>query len=1011
MIFGNKEKEINKLKEKLEQCNAEVGDLRENDILNKQTAKGLQKAIAQLEADQAAFLIEKTKVHESVRADEADLVTEKIELEKLRADAKVNFASELREAFAEVFDRRKDQLDALQESIEKEQDDLARRLLDHNGSVGEIANRELAVTKREQDADAGFSDRAEAVAKKATQKHQENLAEAARLNQKAADFVQEREELEKEKAKLAGRERDIAEAEQIRDAGFSDERTALQDEFRNKRAEMESEITKARDNAVNNLEKELADSRQKRLKSITDAEETERTRIQTEIAEERAAWASQRDDELQQLGRDRKECEQQRGAVSAQQTEYEGNIIELESNERGLERKDQRLEECWEKRFNDLDVMLADRIDEERLSFEAEKEAQTEANNSLRETIGTQTKLIGAFDQLKRMVGDTDPAEIILELNSKNDELARLREELTTRPTEEMRERYDAMDAEKVRLQARLDEQESELHSRKQSAEEAEILRFNNDKLNRENNALEQAAEHFELLANKYHEDLVRLNSSYQSSSERDDRYAEIEIPHIERGKAQKPVKVTGGIDESEWLDNLGQKIAQYGFIFNPRILKAFHTALKTAEFSPITVLAGVSGTGKSELPRLYSHFGGLMYEPLSVQPNWDSQESMLGFFNSIDNKFDAQPVLRFLAQSQKSWEEGDDGYPGLEDAVCMILLDEMNLAHPELYWSEFLSKLEFRRGLRGKSGKMKGADLPFIPVKIGAGMLPYELKLGRNVLWAGTMNQDETTKSLSDKVLDRSIIIHFPRPTTLERREEIIPIDKKSRGRLLHIKDWQSWVARKSEFTEEVVQPYKGFIEQMNRELAVAGRAIGHRVWQSVEYYMANYPDVQAAQRSGDNDQLTNALHIAFEDQLVQKVMPKLRGIDTRGKGEKCLDRILAQLDKGIGGLSFKLREDFILARELGHGQFIWQSANYLNEPEGSSSTEVENSSEEIAADVPPSLAEKTQAPETNTVSEIDLSEPPPSYCPKDKDRLEKWSEKTLKQKRMYWNNYNEKT
>ncbi|MCI5778660.1 MAG: hypothetical protein MR051_02415, partial [Lentisphaeria bacterium] len=77
-------------------------------------------------------------------------------------------------------------------------------------------------------------------------------------------------------------------------------------------------------------------------------------------------------------------------------------------------------------------------------------------------------------------------------------------------------------------------------------------------------------------------------------------------------------------------------------------------------------VLAGVSGTGKSELPRLYSHFGGLFFEPLSVQPNWDSQESMLGFFNSIDNKFDAQPVLRFLAQSQKDWT---DEYPGLKDA------------------------------------------------------------------------------------------------------------------------------------------------------------------------------------------------------------------------------------------------------------------------------------------------------------------------------------------------------
>ena len=103
-----------------------------------------------------------------------------------------------------------------------------------------------------------------------------------------------------------------------------------------------------------------------------------------------------------------------------------------------------------------------------------------------------------------------------------------------------------------------------------------------------------------------------------------------------------------------------------------------------------------------------------------------------------------------------------------------------MNLAHPELYFAEFLSKLELRRG-------MKGADVPSLPVKIGAGMPPYQLPLGRNVLWTGTMNQDETTKSLSDKVLDRSIIIHFPRPTELKRRLKLAPLDDKNRGQALH--------------------------------------------------------------------------------------------------------------------------------------------------------------------------------------------------------------------------------
>jgi 5-methylcytosine-specific restriction endonuclease McrBC GTP-binding regulatory subunit McrB len=365
-----------------------------------------------------------------------------------------------------------------------------------------------------------------------------------------------------------------------------------------------------------------------------------------------------------------------------------------------------------------------------------------------------------------------------------------------------------------------------------------------------------------------------------------------------------------------------------YGLHFHPRLLKAFHTALKTAEWSPITILAGVSGTGKSELPRLYSHFGGLMFEPVSVQPNWDSQESMLGFFNSIDNKFDAQPILRFLAQSQKKWidkTDDNEGYPGLQDMVCLVLLDEMNLAHPELYFAEFLSKLELRRG-------MKGTDVPTLPVKIGAGMPAYQLPLGRNVLWVGTMNQDETTKALSDKVLDRSIIIYFPRPTTLERRLALSPLDEKNRGQLLHKASWQTWLAQGSSFTEEEIKPFKCFIEDMNKSLAVAGRAIGHRVWQSVEYYLANYPDVRAAKRDGDKDALAKALHIAFEDQLVQKVMPKLRGIDTRGKTmTECIEKIRDQINLGIGGNPFNLAEDFNLACELGYGQFIWQSANYL--------------------------------------------------------------------------------
>ena len=731
----------------------------------------------------------------------------------------------------------------------------------------------------------------------------------------------DRQAIEAEKAKLTEREKAIIIAEQKRDAGFADERSALNNELRDKRNQLDAEISNIRAKKLLELDDEVAKLKSTRLDEISNAENMERERIRAEIVKEREAWATQQNDDRKKLNAERTELEKQKGALSALQSEVEGRKVELESAERMIERKEQRLEQQWQRRNEQLQDEVEEQIRERRKSLEA-TEANFRAENArLREALNIQTGLVSAFEQLKQQLGGKDPAEILRALNSQTDELKRLREELATRPTEEMRERYQALESDARNQRARADELERQIISNEAAIAEIGDLRRLNSVLNAESKSLAQRASIFEGAAKEAQAELKRLRAAYESPAEEKDRYKEIEMPHISVDKAKQPVQHE--IDEVTWLTGIGNACDTYGLHFNPRILKAFHTALKTAEWSPLTVLAGVSGTGKSELPRLYSHFGGIYFEPLSVQPNWDSQESMLGFFNSIDNKFDAQPVLRLLAQSQKPWS---NDYPGLQDAVCLVLLDEMNLAHPELYFAEFLSKLELRRG-------RKGSDVPFIPVKIGAGMKPYELSLGRNVLWTGTMNQDETTKSLSDKVLDRSIIINFPRPTELKRRLKLTPLDERNRGPALHKASWQSWLVQGSIFPEKAVKPFKVFIENMNAALAISGRALGHRIWQSIEYYMANYPDVRAAQAEKDELSTRKAMHIAFEDQLVQKVMPKLRGIDTRGKSKtECLDKIRGQIVAGINGNSFNLAEDFDLACELGYGQFIWQSANYLN-------------------------------------------------------------------------------
>lgn len=285
---------------------------------------------------------------------------------------------------------------------------------------------------------------------------------------------------------------------------------------------------------------------------------------------------------------------------------------------------------------------------------------------------------------------------------------------------------------------------------------------------------------------------------------------------------------------EKEWFNKVSRKIKEYGLEFNPRILKAFHTALKTAEWSPLAVLAGVSGTGKSELPQLYAKFGGINCLNVPVQPNWDSQEAMLGYYNTVSSKFEAQPLLQYLVQTQtancEKTEKHEEYKCSLKEQMNIVLLDEMNLAHIEQYFAEFLSKLEERRGKKEE----EDSQFPALAVKLG-GTDAYPLPMGRNVLWVGTMNQDETTKSLSDKVLDRGIVINFPRPDEFKRRLNLNR-NVKPEERYLSVETWNSWKLILNDQqvveTEKIIAPYKELVEKINKSISNIGRAIGHRVW-----------------------------------------------------------------------------------------------------------------------------------------------------------------------------------
>ena len=795
-----------------------------------------------------------------------------------------------------------------QESIKERELDLSQK-----GSA--LAKRETDLRQREEDVSAkeeALSQREQQVVTLEIEaknnfpnifKEKFQIVEN-QFKARETELSKRHQSLEQQAERLRMREQKISEAENIRDEGFTQIRKAIDDELSQKRRSFDEELLILRQKRFKELENDIEKERIQRLAILEHEVYDERERCAVEIKKRKNEFDKFMKEAEDQLNQRNKQLIKQKEELDSKDDDIAYEQLRLETRENKLKERSQNIDE-----------EIENRLSERLKSFESEEKRLKKECARLREAVRISEETFGIFEELKRKLGNSDPEQVLLKLNTQEEELKRLRAELLDRPTEEMRMNYDAMLSENQKLKDSCTRLQEDCITLRQKIVDQNQYDLKISELESDNKSLRNRNESLDREYNFVQSELKRIQASYEREQDREARIRDIETPYFTKELSRSMEKT---VNEMDWLNCIYTDCIDYGLRFPKRILHAFHTALKTAEWSPLTVLAGVSGTGKSELPRLYSHFGGMKFFNLAVQPNWDSQESMLGFFNSIDNKFDAQPILKLLAQSQK--KAGND-YPGIEDVMSLILLDEMNLAHVELYFAEFLSKLELRRG-------RKGIDVPSLEVKLGAGIQPYDLPLGRNVLWTGTMNQDETTKSLSDKVLDRGIVIHFPRPTTFERRIKLKTLNNSAP--LLSRKVWESWWNRESKFTDEQITPFKSFVEEMNKSLANVGRALGHRVWQSIEYYMGNYPGVILAQKNADDSDLSKTMKIAFEDQLVQKVMPKLRGIETRGRGKsECLDKIRNQLVND----DYAIVEDFDLACEFGYGQFMWHSANYLKE------------------------------------------------------------------------------
>ena len=317
---------------------------------------------------------------------------------------------------------------------------------------------------------------------------------------------------------------------------------------------------------------------------------------------------------------------------------------------------------------------------------------------------------------------------------------------------------------------------------------------------------------------------------------------------------SKQPLKSGEIISEAQFLKNFIQDIKVQGFYFPDRVIRAFHTSLKVQGISALVVLSGISGTGKSELPQLYAKYIGAQFLLLAVQPRWDSPQDLLGFYNYMENKFKPTPLIQAIYQYNRSAD--------LQDKMVLVLLDEMNLSRVEYYFSEFLSKLESRRHHQ--------ADLEIDLGNLSGTIKPENFQIPEQFLFVGSMNEDETTQTLSDKVLDRANVINFGQPPKLALASPQKSRQSSLSGYLTY-QQFQNWI-KDPDPTSPVVKNIENLLNKTNHIMGEMGHPFAHRVYQSIVHYVVNYPGVTDIQ--------SEAFKWAVADQFGQKLFPKLRGL-----------------------------------------------------------------------------------------------------------------------------------
>ncbi|EKN71261.1 GTPase subunit of restriction endonuclease-like protein [Neobacillus bataviensis LMG 21833] len=191
-------------------------------------------------------------------------------------------------------------------------------------------------------------------------------------------------------------------------------------------------------------------------------------------------------------------------------------------------------------------------------------------------------------------------------------------------------------------------------------------------------------------------------------------------------------------------LEAIMDAIHDSSLTYSMEVIRDFHLNLTSLDDKHFVILNGISGTGKTQLCKQYANavynIGAEEVNPylriIQVRPDWMDATNLFGYYSSFEKRYMKTEFLDMLLCANHE-----------QDKPHFVVLDEMNLARVEYYLSGYLSAVESKTPI-------------YLHSEESLDGIPKELSIPPNFYLIGTINVDETTHAISDKVLDRAFVM-----------------------------------------------------------------------------------------------------------------------------------------------------------------------------------------------------------------------------------------------------------